>query len=63
MCYGTIYTLNKEDCHCANPLKSWSRFEKERFNKILETKNDSIKDMQSEIIHLKKVIEKLKTDK
>lgn len=61
MCYGTIYTLDKEDCHCADPLQNWNQFEKERFNKILEQKNESIKSMQSEIIHLRKVIEKLKS--
>lgn len=62
MCYGTIETKDLDDCCCENPLTE-HHFEKERFNKILAAKNDTIKSQQSEIIHLKKIIEKLNKKK
>jgi hypothetical protein len=58
MCCGTIYTKNKEDCCCPDPLTE-HYFEKERYNKVLEAKNETIKWMQSEIDHLNKIIKSL----
>jgi cobalamin biosynthesis Co2+ chelatase CbiK len=58
MCYGTIHTLNKEDCCCDEPLTEY-QFEKERFNKAMEQKNETIKEMQSELNRLRKIIKDL----
>jgi hypothetical protein len=55
MCLGTIYSFNKKDCCCPDPLTD-HHFEKERYNKVLSEKNETISMMQSEINHLKKVI-------
>jgi len=60
MCYGTIYTLDKEDYICADPLQTPYQFEKERFNKVVEQKNKTIERLQSEVKHLNLIIEKLK---
>jgi cobalamin biosynthesis Co2+ chelatase CbiK len=57
MCYGTIHSMEIEDCCCENPLTE-HHFEKERFNIILQKKNETIKWMQSEIDHLTKIINK-----
>ncbi len=59
MCSGTIYSHDKKDCYCQEPL-TVHRFEKERFNKIVKEKNQTIKDMESELSHLREVIELLK---
>ena len=58
MCYSTIYTLDKEDCTCPEPLTE-HYFEKKRFNDIVKLKNETIKDMQVEIKHLNKIIKNL----
>lgn len=55
MCYGTIYTFDKKDCNCDDPL-TVHHFEKERFNQVLEKKNQTIESMQAEINHLLKII-------
>lgn len=55
MCYGTIHSFDIEDCCCDDPLTE-HHFEKERFSKVIKQKNQSISDMQSEILLLKKVI-------
>lgn len=59
MCYSTMYTFDKRDCTCSNPLTE-HQFAKERFNKIIKEKNETIKCMESELKNLRKVIEKLK---
>ena len=46
-----------DDCTC-QPF-TFSRFEKERYNKVLEEKCDEIKGLHKEVIRLNKVIEKL----
>jgi len=58
MCYGTIHSFNKEDCCCPDPLTE-HHFEKERFNQVVQEKNQTIEAQQSEINHLKNVIIKL----
>lgn len=55
MCYGTEYSKDKRDCSCPDPLTE-HHFEKERYNKVLKVKNETIKSMQSEIDHLNKII-------
>jgi len=55
MCYGTIYTQDKSDCCCPEPLTD-HHFEKERFNKIVKEKNDTIAAQQSELQHLRKIL-------
>jgi len=55
MCYGTIHSLDKDDCNCENPLTEY-QFEKERFNKILKQKNDTILAMESELNRLRKIL-------
>lgn len=59
MCYGTCDTHNLEDCNCPNPLTE-HHFAKERYNKVLNQKNESIAAMQAEIKHLHNVIKNLK---
>lgn len=55
MCYGTIHSFDLEDCICEPPLTEYF-FEKERFNKIVEKKNETIQILLSEIEYLKKII-------
>jgi len=55
MCMSTIYTQNKEDCSCPDPLTE-HHFEKERYNKVLASKNETIECMEGELNHLRKVI-------
>jgi len=55
MCYGTIHSLDKDDCCCENPLTEY-HFEKERFNKIVKQKNDTILAMESELSRLRKIL-------
>lgn len=55
MCYGTIYTHNKEDCCCPEPLTEHT-FEKIRFNKVVEQKNKTILALQAELNHLRKIL-------
>lgn len=55
MCYGTIYSHDKEDCCCADPLTE-HYFEKKRFNKVVIEKNKTIESMQSELEHLRKIL-------
>lgn len=62
MCYGTMDTKDIKDCCCPNPLTE-HQFEKERFNKVIKQKNETIQQQQSEIIHLNKIIQKLKNNK
>ena len=59
MCYSTMYSHDKRDCTCTDPL-TVHQFEKERFNRVIKEKNDIIESMESELKHLRKVIEKLK---
>lgn len=58
MCMGTIYSSNKKDCCCLDPLTD-HHFEKQRYNEVLKQKNESIESMQAEIKHLHAVIKKL----
>lgn len=55
MCYGTIHSLDKDDCCCPEPLTE-HHFEKDRFNKVLKQKNDTILAMEAELKHLHKII-------
>lgn len=55
MCFGTIHTLDKDDCNCSEPLTE-HHFEKERFNKILKGKNDTIAAQQNELNRLRKIL-------
>ena len=58
MCWGTIYSNDLDDCHCQEPLTEY-HFQKERFNQAINKKNETIKSMECEIKHLRKVIQKL----
>lgn len=62
MCMSTIYTQNKEDCSCPDPLTE-HHFSKERYNEVLKQKNESIVEYQAEIKHLHSVIQVLKANK
>lgn len=55
MCYGTIHTLDKDDCNCPEPLTE-HHFEKERFNKIVKEKNATIEAQQNELNRLRKIL-------
>lgn len=55
MCWGTVDTKDLDDCHCENPLTE-HQFEKERFNRTLDKKNESIRNYESEIKRLNKII-------
>ena len=59
MCYGTIHSFDIKDCCCENPLTE-HHFQKERFNKVVEQKNETIKSLQSEIKYLRTLITKQK---
>lgn len=59
MCYGTVDSHDIDDCICSNPLTDY-QFKKERFNKVLKEKNDTISSQQAEIKHLNKIIASLK---
>jgi hypothetical protein len=56
MCMGTII---RNKCCCPDPLTE-HQFQKERYNKVLDEKNQTIEAMQAEINHLNKIIQKLK---
>jgi len=58
-CYGTIHTLDMEDCHCTDYM-TFEKFEKKIYNEELKNRNRIIADMESEIKHLHKVIQGLK---
>lgn len=60
MCYSVVHSNDIEDCCCISPLKTNQKFEKERYNKIIESKNKTISYQQSELKHLRKVINNLK---
>jgi hypothetical protein len=62
MCYSTVYSKDKRDCSCPDPLTE-HHFEKERFNKVVLQKNETIESMQAEINHLNKVINNIKNKK
>lgn len=62
MCYGTIHSFDIEDCVCQDPLTVY-HFEKQRYNEVLASKNETIKSQASEIKHLHKVILSLKKHK
>jgi predicted RNase H-like nuclease (RuvC/YqgF family) len=62
MCYGTMDTRDIRDCNCPDPLTE-HQFQKERYNEVLQQKNESIESMQAEINHLNKVIINLKKNK
>ncbi len=55
MCYGTINSQNISGCDCPEPITEYS-FQKKRYNEVLEEKNKVIKQMDSELNHLRKVI-------
>jgi cobalamin biosynthesis Co2+ chelatase CbiK len=55
MCWGTVHTGNKEDCCCEDPLTE-HYFEKKRFNEVLKLKNETIKELQLELKHLRKLL-------
>lgn len=55
MCFGTIHTLDKDDCCCPEPLTE-HHFEKERFNKVLKEKNATIEAQQNELNRLRKIL-------
>jgi len=55
MCYGNLHNLINENCNCDDPLTE-HHFEKERFNKVVQDKNQIIESYQVEIKHLKKII-------
>lgn len=55
MCIGTIHSEDIDDCHCPQPLTE-HHFAKERFNKVLKEKNDTIAAQQSELNHLRKIL-------
>jgi hypothetical protein len=55
MCYGTVHSFDKKDCCCEEPLTEY-RFEKERFNKVVEKKNKTITALESELKHLRKIL-------
>lgn len=60
MCHSVCESHNKKDCTCPDPLTE-HQFQKERYNKVLSEKNQTIEAMQAEINHLNKVIVKLKS--
>lgn len=62
MCYGSIESRDIEDCTCPEPITEY-RFAKERFNTILEQKDGHIKELESELNHLRKVIINLNKSK
>jgi uncharacterized protein YfcZ (UPF0381/DUF406 family) len=62
MCYSVANTLDKQDCTCPYPLTAY-RFEKERFIKALQQKNETISSMQAEIKHLNEIIKTLKNER
>ncbi len=55
MCYGTIHTLDKDDCTCPESLTE-HHFEKERFNAIVKEKNATIEAQQNELNRLRKIL-------
>ncbi len=55
MCFGTIYSKDKKDCCCEEPLTEY-RFEKQKFNEMIEKKNNTIRAMEAELNHLRKII-------
>ena len=56
-CMGTA-AFGIHRCTCASN-KSFSQFEKEVYNKILEEKNQEITDLEKEIIRLNRVLKNL----
>ncbi len=61
MCYGTIHSFDLEDCCCEEPLTEYY-FEKQKFNEMTEKKNSTIRAMEAELNHLRKIIKKKNLD-
>ncbi len=49
-CWGTIHSFDLYDCHCDN--KTFAKFEKERYNTILNQKNKLILELENKIKRL-----------
>lgn len=56
MCWGTVHSKDPDDCICSDPLTE-HYFEKKRFNEVVQEKNETIKNLQSEVDHLRSLIE------
>lgn len=50
-CMAVANSNDINDCCC---VKTYDQFEKERYNQILKSKNDEIKELEDEIRRLKK---------
>lgn len=57
-CYDVLYSDDIEDCNCSSPLTG-HQFEKERFNKVVAEKNETIEILLSENARLLKEMTKL----
>lgn len=56
-CMSVVQSEDVEDCVCTTD--TFSAFEKERYNKVLQEKCNAIKYLESEVVRLNKIIEKL----
>ena len=56
-CMSVVHSDDIEDCTCSD--FSYSKFEKERYNKLLNERNQEIKELQKEVVRLNKRIELL----
>jgi len=61
MCYGTVHSFDLKDCCCEEPLTEY-HFEKKRFNEMIEKKNNTIRAMEAELNHLRKIIKQKNLD-
>lgn len=60
-CRSVVHSNDIEDCTCQE--LTYSKFEKERYNKILNERNQEIKELRSEAIRLNNLLYKLKNNK
>jgi len=56
-CMSVVHSDDIEDCTCYE--FTYSKFEKERYNKLLNERNQEIKELQKEVVRLNKRIELL----
>lgn len=55
-CWDVTHSNNIDDCTCKTKSLTFERFEKARYNTILNEKNSLIESLQAEIAELKQQI-------
>lgn len=57
-CWQVVMSNDMSQCSCV-PTESFKQFERKQYNEVLNQKNQEIKELESEIIRLNRILKRI----